>query len=87
MSSASRITACPMLKRPPVFGALPTKTICARSSSTPDEQEATDEKSERFLPMSSAGGYEISPSATAIPSAAVPFDRFIDSSGSSVTTV
>ena len=35
------MTECPTRKRPPTPGALPTTTIWARSSSTPDEHDAT----------------------------------------------
>ncbi len=40
-SSASFITLCPMRYLPPMPRTLPTTTICARSSSTPEEHEAT----------------------------------------------
>ena len=79
------MTEWPTRKRPPTPGALPTTTIWARSSSTPDEHDATLENSARSCPIASAAGVSISPSATAMPSAVVPLERFIDSSGSSVT--
>ena len=86
-SSASRITLWPMRYRPPTPRALPTTTICARSSSTPDEQDATDEYSARLCRTSPSDTASISRSAIAIPSAVVPLDRSIDSWVCSVHTV
>jgi hypothetical protein len=62
---------------------LPTTTICARSSSTPDEHEATEEYSDRSRMTCSCVGISISPRATAMPSAVVPLERSIDPCGSS----
>src|SRR3569833_2803881 len=65
---------------------LPTTTIWARSSSTPEEQEATEEYSDRSLWICSAAGISISPRATATPSAGVELEMSMDFSVSSVTT-
>ena len=58
---------------------LPTTTTWAWSSSTPEEQDATAENSERLFITSSLVGISISPSATAMPRPVVPLDRSIDS--------
>ena len=86
-SSASRITAWPIRYRPPTPRALPTTTTWAWSSSTPDEQDATEEYRSRLCITSASAGISISPSATAIPRAVHPLDRSIDSWVFSVHTV
>ncbi len=87
LSSASRITECPIRYRPPTPRALPATTTCAWSSSTPDEQDATEEYRSRSCSTSASDGISISPSATAMPSAVQPLDRSIDSCVFSVQTV
>ena len=85
-SSASVITECPIRYRPPMPRALPTTTTWARSSSTPDEQEATEENSDRSRIMSASVGISISPRATAMPSAVQPLETSIECRVSSVKT-
>src|SRR5260370_42604495 len=68
-----------MRYRPPMPRTFPATTTCARSSSTPDEHEATAEPSARLRMTSLLAGIAISPRAKAIPSAAVPLDTSMDS--------
>ena len=86
-STASRITLWPIRYRPPMPRALPTTTTWARSSSTPEEQLATAEYSDRSCSTAESAGMSISPSATATPSAVAPLDRSMDSWVFSVHTV
>ena len=65
---------------------LPSSTICAWVSSTPEEQDATDEYRSRSLQICSACGIVISPSATAMPSAVVPLETPIESCTSQATS-
>ena len=76
-----------MRYRPPTPRALPTTTTWAWSSSTPEEQDATDENSDRSCITSASVGISISPSATAMPSAVHPLERSMDSWVCSVHTV
>jgi hypothetical protein len=76
-----------MRYRPPTPRTFPATTTCARSNSTPDEQEATDEPRSRRCMTSASAGISISPRATAIPSAAQPLDRSMESPVFSVHTV
>ena len=65
---------------------LPTTTTWARSSSTPEEHEATEENSDRSRITSASVGISISPSATAMPSAVQPLETSIECRVSSVNT-
>src|SRR5881296_183151 len=62
-------------------------TIWARVSSTPEEQDATDEYRSRSLQICSARGIGSSPRATAMPRPVVPFDTPIESCTSQATVL
>ena len=66
--------------------ALPTTTTCARSSSTPDEHEATEEYSDRSRSTSLSAGIVDLAKATAMPSAVPPLETSIEIRVSSVNT-
>src|SRR5258708_38598995 len=72
---------------PPMPRTFPATTTCARSSSTPDEHDATAEDSARLRMTSLSAGIVISPSAAAMPRGAVPLDTSMDSPGFSVQTL